>query len=189
MQNAECDFCSYSRFALDILEKLKIQINNIGLCGFEWNHGLEESDEQQFDDGFSDDFMFDIEKVYPRLKKNWAKNLLEEVALMNYKTKDGTINAPMIRIRESFVVIFVQDVGEGYIYLNYDMLPEGINIDELSDKAFQNLTRDITYRMVEGKEKGIYGLVAGGDFEAEVLICNGIWQDCAKMLCGDIFLK
>jgi len=42
------------------------------------------------------------------------------------------------------------------------MLPEDVNIDELSDKAFENLARDIRYRMVEGKEKGIYGLVAGG---------------------------
>lgn len=130
--------------------------------------------------------MFDVEKVYPRIKKNWAKNPLEEVTLLNYETQDGKLNAPMLRIRESFVEIFMQDVGDGYVYLDYDMLPDDVNIDELSDKAFENLKRDISFRMVEGKEKGIYGLAAGGDFEAEVLLCSGIWQECAKTLGGDL---
>lgn len=36
--------------------------------------------------------------------------------------------------------------------------------------------------MVESKEAGVYGLVAGGDFEAEALCLPGIWEDCSEAL-------
>lgn len=86
----------------------------------------------------------------------------------------GKVNAPMYRIWESCVGLFMQDVGEEYVYLDYDMLPENIDIDKLTEKAFENLSRDIDYRMEENKEKGIFGLLAGGDFEAESLCFGGI---------------
>lgn len=32
---------AFSQYALDVLNRLQIQIEKIGICGFEWNHGLE----------------------------------------------------------------------------------------------------------------------------------------------------
>lgn len=177
---------SFSRYALNLFEKIRLQIHENGDCSFEWCHSEEDLRTKTFDDGFSDDFIFNAEKVYPRIKKNWAKKPLEEVSLLNYKAPDGKVNAPMYRIWESYVGLFMQDVGEGYVYLDYDMLPENIDIDKLNEKAFENLSRDIDYRMEESKEKGIFGLLAGGDFEVESLCFGGIWEQCANTLNGNL---
>lgn len=79
-------------------------------------------------------------------------------------------------------------MGSTYMYLTYDNLPEDTSVQLLEGKAFENLYRDITYRMVESKEAGVYGLVAGGDFEAEALCLLGIWEDCSEELQDDLLI-
>lgn len=168
-----------SRYGLMLLEKIRAKAEELGFCSFEWssNEG----------DGF-DDFVFDINKVYPRLKKNLAKDPTKEVKLMNYSAPDGKLNAPMYSFLDSYVYFFMQDEGKGYMYLDYDMIPEGIDAQELSDKAFENLTRDVQYRMSKSKYEGIYGILAGGDFEAESLCLDGLWKSCAEELGGDLVI-
>ena len=59
---------------------------------------------------------------------------------------------------------------------------------ELQNTAFENLCRDIQYRSVESKESGIYGIVAGRDFEAESLCIPGIWKEVSKQLNDDLLI-
>ena len=139
-----------------------------------------------FDDGFSDDFIFDIEKIYPRIKKNWAKHPEKEVSLMGYEAPGGKLDAPMITVLDSYVVILMQDVGEGYLYLNYDQIPDDMDIHNLFDKAVENMLRDKTFRMQESRNKGIYGILAGGDFEAESLLLD--WANMSAELECDLLI-
>ncbi len=189
---------SYSRYGLDFLERCQKWIQENGkLCELEWTHLSKENGEKtEFQDGFSDDYIYEADKIYPRIKKNWSKTPAETVTLMaannNFNNQSGEIqeynNIPMFRIYDSYIITLIQDMGSTYMYLTYDNLPEDTSAQLLESKAFENLCRDITYRMVESKEAGVYGLVAGGDFEAEALCLPGIWEDCSETLQDDLLI-
>lgn len=196
---------SYSRYCLDFLKRVKALIGEKNICDIEWTHI---SNECQFNDGFSDDLVFDINKVYPRLKKNWAKNPLEEVSLTAFneetcdysgrcdhigklvmlRTMDSSERLVMLRTMDSYIGLFVQDTENTYTYLTYDMLPEDQSIEELEEVAFENLVKNVNYQMIESKEPGIYGIIAGGDFEAESILLNDIWNTVSKELDDDIII-
>ena len=179
---------SYSRFCLDFLERVRSFIKNKDdICDLEWTHSDKDG---PFDDGFSDDFVFDERKIYPRIKKNWAKDPLDEVSLMapNGPAPSYPENMVMIRYMDSLIGMFVQDVGCAFTYITYDMLPEGADVMKLQETAFNNLSQDITYRSVESKEQGIFGIVAGGDFEAESLCIKSIWKEISEDLNDDILI-
>lgn len=190
--------CSYSRYGLDFLESCRKWIRENGnLCELEWTHlPKDNGEETEFQDGFSDDYIFEPDKIYPRIKKNWSKNPAETVTLMaannNFYNEGGQTqeynHIPMFRIYDSYIITLMQDMGSTYMYLTYDHLPKDTSVELLEERAFGNLHRDITYRMVESKEAGVYGLVAGGDFEAEALCLPGIWEDCSEALQDDLLI-
>lgn len=176
---------SYSRYCLDFLERVRNYIKNNGdICDIEWTHS---ENDGPFEDGFSDDFVFDPENVYPRLKKNWSDNPQEKVALMAV-SEDAPEYSDLVmyRVLDSYVLLFVQDVGSAFTYIKYDMLPEGMTPDQLQAKAYENLSADIQYRSCESKEPGIFGILAGGDFEAESLSFPEMWLSLAEELDDDL---
>lgn len=191
--------CSYSNYALDFLERFQKWIQQNGaLCELEWTHLQKDGEEEtDYQDGFSDDYIFEPDKIYPRIKKNWSKTPTETVSLMaansNFYNPDSETqeynNNPMFRIYDSYIITLLQDMGNTYMYLIYDNLPEDTSVQLLESKAFENLQRDITYRMVESKNPGVYGLVAGGDFEAEALCLPGIWENCSEELQDDLLIS
>ena len=160
-------------------------------------HPLSDDGTEEFQDGFSDDYTFDMDKIYPRIKKNWSKTPSETVTLMaaknNHNNQGREIqeynNIPMFRIYDSYIITLIKDMGSTYIYLTYDELPGDISIESIESRAFENLHHDVTYRMVESRETGVYGLVAGGDFEAEALCLPGIWEDCSEGLQDDLLIS
>ena len=179
---------SYSAYGLDFLERIKAFIKQNGdICDFEWTHSTEDG---PFNDGFSDDYVFDARKIYPRVRKNWAKDPLKEISLLatGPNSNDYDDQYVMLRFMDRFVGMFVQDLGNAFTYIRYPMLPEGMDVDELQKIAFENLARDITYRSVGSREEGVYGIVCGGNFEAESICNMGIWQDVSKMIGDDVIV-
>ena len=179
---------SYSRYCLDFLERVRAFIKNKDdICDIEWTHS---DNDGPFEDGFSDDFVFDRRKIYPRIKKNRAKDPLKEVSLMEPygPAAEYPDNLVMIRFMDSLIGLFVQDVGSAYTYITYDMLPEGTDVAELERMAFDNLSADITYKSVESKEQGVFGIIAGGNFEAESLCINNIWKEVSEDLNDDLVI-
>ena len=72
---------SYSRYCIDFLGRVSDFIKNDGdFCDLEWTHDYKDG---EFNDGFSDEYVFDKEKLYPRIRKNWAEDPLNEVKLMS----------------------------------------------------------------------------------------------------------
>ena len=94
----------------------------------------------------------------------------------------------MIRIMDSFIGMLVQDIGSVLTYITYDKLPDGADVMELWNKAFDNLCRDINYRWSESKEPGVYGILAGGDFEAESLCLDYVWKNLSDDLNDDLIV-
>lgn len=189
---------SYSQYCIEFLKRVQTFIReNVSQCDLEWTHLQSEGDtEVQYNDGFSDEYVFDIDKIYPRIKKNWSKKPLQEVTLMasegninsNGEGRDSYENTPMFRVMDSYVILLMQDVGSTYAYLTYDNIPDGMDISGIQKKAFDNLLRDKTYRIEESKISGIYGILCGGDFEAESLCCLGIWADVSENLKDDLLI-
>lgn len=190
--------CSYSMYGLDFFERCRKWIQENGdLCELEWTHLSKDSGEEtEFQDGFCDDYIFELDKIYPRIKKNWSKMPTETVVLMaannNFNNQDDEKqaynNSPMFRIHDSYIITLIQDMGSTYLYLTYENLPDDTDIEALENKAFENLFRDVTYRMMESKEEGVYGLVSGGNFEAEALCLPCIWEDCSEVLQDDLLI-
>ena len=179
---------SYSRYCISFLERVRAFIKQKDdICDIEWTHSPEDG---PFEDGFSDDFVFDEKKVYPRVKKNWAKDPLNEVSLMALgpSAPDYSDQMVMIRFMDSLIGMFVQDIGSAFTYITYDILPEGTDIMKLQETAFENLARDIQYRSCESKVPGIYGIIAGGDFEAESLCIKSIWKEVSEELNDDVVI-
>lgn len=183
----------YSRYGIDFLERAKTFIGKSGLdCDLEWTHIFKDGAENEFDDGFCDDYVFDAEKIYPRLKYNYSQNPLETVKLMmtdsNFEVGESegelTGRVPMTRCWDSYVMMFIQDVGSTYKVINYDDMPEGMTVEELEKKAFDNLLRDVSYRLAESSvHPGVWGIIAGGNFEAESLRLL-IWREISDKLGG-----
>ncbi|MCR5804682.1 MAG: hypothetical protein K6G47_10505 [Clostridia bacterium] len=177
---------SYSQYCIDFLNRFKEYIKANGdFCDLEWTHS---EGETGFEDGFSDEYVFDPEKIYPRLRKNWAKNPQEEISLMAVNDSESYPDMPMMRVMDSYVICLVIDAGSVFNYLSYDKIPEGTDIQKLFDKAFDNLNRDIQYRYEESKEKGIFGILCGGNFEAESLCFDTTWKQLSDMLGDDLMI-
>ena len=179
---------SYSKYCIGFLERVRAFIKGKDdICDIEWTHSSEDG---PFEDGFSDDFVFDKTKIYPRIKKNWAKDPQNRVSLMPPDASDPDYpdQMVMIRVMDSFIVMLVQDMGSVLTYITYDKLPDGADVMELWNKAFDNLCRDIHYRWSESKEPGIYGILAGGDFEAESLCLDYVWKNLSDDLNDDLIV-
>lgn len=179
---------SYSKYCIDFLERVRSFIKNKdNICDIEWIHN---SEGEQFNDGFSDDYVFEPEKIYPRLKKNWAKNPLEEIALMPIsEITPGFKNLVMFRVLDSFIGTFVVDIGEEFVYVTYDMLPTDVTPEQLQEIAFDNLAKNVEYKYCESKEPGVFGIIAGGNFEAESICWSGLWEELAEKLNDDIIIS
>lgn len=185
----------YSKYCIEFLERFKNAIKQNGdLCELEWTHLPSEEESKVFDDGFSDDYVFDPEKIYPRLKYNFANNPFESVEIMMPNNnpdsdKNGKENnMPMFRVWDKYVICLIQDVGNVFKYITYDDIPQGCNVEQLEKKAFENLERDVDFRLSESVEHGVYGILAGGNFEAESLLKLDIWSDVSQNFGSDLFI-
>lgn len=179
---------SYSKYCIDFLERVKSFIKNKdNICEIEWIHN---SEGEQFNDGFSDDYIFEPEKIYPRLKKNWAKNPSEEISLMAASNNAPDYkNLVMFRVMDSFIGTFVVDIGEEFRYFTYDMLPSNVTPEKLQEIAFDNLSKNIKYKYCESKEPGVFGIITGGNFEAESICWPSMWEELAEKLNDDIIIS
>lgn len=178
----------FSRYCLDFLERVRSFIRNRDdLCDIEWTHP---DRDEPFNDGFSDDFVFDPDRVFIRLKKNWAKDPLKEVSLMAVDENACDYNnMPMYRYMDSFVYMFMQDMGNVFSYLTYDMLPADMDIEKLQAHAFDNMSKHVQFRFAESNTEGIYGILAGGDFEAEALLFPDLFRSIADDLNDDLLIS
>lgn len=177
---------SYSKYCLDFFERVKKVTDDLGY-EFEWGHL--DDDKVQYNDGFSDDYVFDKEKVYPRIKVNYAKKPDKVILLMaNMGANKTSDDIPMRRALEKYVYMVIQDVGDVYKIVEYSDLPEGYSNEQLFEQAFKNMCRDVKYRIEETIEKGIYGLLAGGNFEAESLLLD-VWGDVSSKFNDDLIIS
>lgn len=180
---------SYSNYSISFLEKFKKHIKETDdICDLEWEHDTKDG---PFNDGFNDEYVFDSTKLYPRIKKNWAKNPLENISILNTNKQvpDQLNNLVLFKSWDSFIDFIMVDIGEGFDYFSYDMMPADMTPEQLRDIAFENLINKIKYKYCEIKEPGIFLISADGNFEAESIYLTGIWEQVANQLGDDIIIS
>ena len=111
------------------------------------------------------------------------------MAMANNDNTTDYKNLVMFRVMDSFIGTFVVDIVDEFMYFTYDMLPNNVTPEQLQEIAFNNLSNNIKYRFCESKEQGIFGILAGGNFEAESILWSGMWEKLAEKLNDDIVIS
>ena len=94
-----------------------------------------------------------------------------------------TVKALRFYEKEKLLIPASVDEWTGYRFYETSQLEDAARI-----KAFNNLYRDINYRWSESKEPGVYGILAGGDFEAESLCLDYVWKNLSDDLNDDLIV-
>lgn len=189
---------SYSKSAIDFLNRIKIFLNDRGpeivsdiVIELDWGHFFNEKNDEnnEFNDGFIEEFELDADKIYPRLKRNMSKDLA------NIKL-DGVPNdfVSFGYFDNKYAIVLLQDEGETLHVLSLkDIEDSGMYTEDslnlLLNKSFENLFNNVEYRMQETIENGIYGLLAGGNFESESLCRKDIWSEISEIFNDDLFIS
>lgn len=181
---------SFSQYALDYFERMKEFLNSNNICDFKWGHlpPQEGEPEEVFHDGFSDDYVFDLNQIYPRIKKNHAKKPNKEIVIATIMSDGRSIDMPISRIYDSFVVFLVQDIGDSYKFILNADIPSDVSMEQINQKAFENLS-SVKFECHSTKdEPGINMLTCGGNFEAESLLLPALWQHLADQVGDDLII-
>lgn len=178
---------SYSKYCIEFLERVKKFIKEKDdICDIEWTHPKEDG---KFNDGFSDELIIDTDKIYPRLKLNISENKDE------IKLEDTPESFVSIRYFDNkYALVLLQDCGHFFHLLSLDELESQNlytedNVTSLFNKSLDNLCKNVEYRMQEVTESGIYGIIAGGYFESEILCLNHMWKEISEKLDDDLLIS
>ncbi|MGL5234079.1 MAG: DUF1444 family protein [Empedobacter falsenii] len=89
---------------------------------------------------------------------------------------------------EDLIIIYAEDKGNRFNYFNNNEF-EKLNIkkDTLLDFAKNNLN-NIIPKIEKVGENGEYGLIAGGDYEANLILLNTLWTKDNFKVDGDIIV-
>ena len=179
--------CPYSKYCIEFLERVKKFIKEKDdICDIEWTH---QKEDEKFNDGFSDELIIDTDKIYPRLKLNISENKDE------IKLEDAPESFVSIRYFDNkYALVLLQDCGDFFHLLSLDELESQNlytedNVTSLFNTSLDNLCKNVEYRMQEITESGIYGIIAGGYFESEILCLNHMWKDISEKLDDDLLIS
>jgi len=106
-------------------------------------------------------------KIYPLIK----------VQAFVEQAKNSTIKAdiPVIKFLADLVIVFVVDKGDIFEILQRNQIPPEISDDDLYQLSAENLSRDIEFSVQQAKYD-VYGIIAGGNFEASSLCLRNVWE-------------
>ena len=105
----------YSKQSIEFLERIKKGIKDKDdICDIEWMHSKEDG---KFNDGFSDELIIDINKIYPRLKLNISENK-DTIKLEN--TPKDFVSISYFDNR--YALILLQDCGDFFHLLSLEEL-------------------------------------------------------------------
>jgi len=113
-------------------------------------------------------------KIYP-----WVKSSLSYEEILG----DKIISIDLLekKLIADLVVFFALDRGDDFRVLRPMDIPKDYSIEVLYKLACQNLTRDITFKIVLTNYGG-YGICADGNHEAGALCLDHIWEYIADRM-------
>lgn len=125
-------------------------------------------------------------EIYPWVKKSLSDKETAEDEIIN-------IDIPTKNLIADLIVLFVVEESEGFRVLQSKDIPKEYSIDDLCELACQNLTRNITFKIIPLTYGGYGvwatrdGLNADGNLDAGALCLNHIWEFIANEV-GENFI-
>lgn len=126
-----------------------------------------------------------IERIVPVIKdKNYITDIQRSLS------KKGGVKATTDLVfdnyNEELVIIYAEDQESSIKYFsNEDFINSGFPRDSLLSESIKNLDR-ILPSIERVGENGFYGLIAGGDYEASLILFESMWNKDNFQVKGDI---
>lgn len=101
--------------------------------------------------------------------------------------QDGEVSADLVIMdfMADLYVAFAVDEGDEFSLLQWDDVPDGMDIDALYALGKKNLTEQVEFTLT-GTSYGGFGILAGGDHEAGALCLEFVWDAVAKQAGEDL---
>jgi len=128
----------------------------------------------------------DINRIVPIIKPiSYLEDVKEEAKAIG-ATKD--IEGVYQKYNNELIIVYAEDTKNNIQYLARDDLKDlSINIDSLLTIAVKNLDKLLTSIKKKGNN-GVYMLVAGGDYEASIILLNDILRKEHFDINGDLVI-
>ena len=138
-----------------------------------------------------DDTVVDLNKVFPRVKAIFGRDIPDPHPRSNPENEHMSLSFEESPIYDDFAeglgVFYALDKGNRYQLLQNKDLSEVITREKLRDSALNNMTMavaDVTE--VKGDPSNIMMLTNGGNFEAAMLLVDGMWGNLTEVFQDDI---
>jgi uncharacterized protein YtpQ (UPF0354 family) len=128
----------------------------------------------------------DITRIVPIIKPVEFLNDIKNEAKGIGATKD--VEGVYEQYNDQLIIAYAEDTKNSIRYLTHDDLKDlPINPDSLRTIAVKNVDRLLTSIQKKGNN-GVYMLVAGGDYEASIILLNGILNKENFAVNGDLVI-
>jgi hypothetical protein len=138
-----------------------------------------------------DNIVFDLNKVFPRLKAVFGGETPDPHPRPNPDNEHVSLSFEESPVYDDFVeglgVFYAIDKGNRYQLLQNKDLSDVITREKLREAALNNMALEVADRTeVNGDPSNIMMLTNGGNFEAAMLLVDGMWENLAEVLHDDI---
>jgi uncharacterized protein YtpQ (UPF0354 family) len=125
----------------------------------------------------------DRTRITPVIKdKAWIAEVRDAMKARGAQKIPENVYEPF---NDSLIIVYVEDNPKSVRYLTpKDVVDAGINRGELRDLAVNNLKRLLPKIEAHGAN-GFFMLTAGGDYEASLLLLDGIWNSRQFQVAGE----
>ena len=135
--------------------------------------------------------MIDFEKVFPRLKETYKDD-----APIEYEAKGGGSielskeDSPVMKpFAQNLTISYAIDMGTHYQFIANRDLSEEVTIEKLHEAALRNMIDEIADNIqAHGDKTDVLMITNGGNYEAAMLIWDGIWPQIESVVEGDFYV-
>ncbi|WP_029903232.1 DUF1444 family protein [Prevotella sp. 10(H)] len=134
--------------------------------------------------------MIDLKKVFPRLKETYPDDApvmleLQEGKNITLSQEDSPVMKPFA---DNLTISYAIDKGTHYEFIPNRDLSDELTIDMMHDAAMENMIDEIADNIqAHGDPADVLMITNGGNYEAAMLIWDGIWPQIESIVGGELY--
>lgn len=137
------------------------------------------------------DLVIDLSKVVPRMKAVYGKETIDPVPPTDPESehlKMSVEDSPVMEpLTTGLSIFYAMDMGNRYLLIQNRHLSSTITQEALHAAALTNMGREISDKtQVNGDPASVMMLTNGGNFEATMLLVDGMWENLKEVFKDDI---
>lgn len=135
--------------------------------------------------------MIDFTKVFPRLKETYQNDTPIELTAEDGKTMTLPYeDSPVMKeFAQNLTISYALDMGSHYQFIANRDLSDEVTIEKLHEAALQNMIDEVADNIqAHGDVTDVVMITNGGNYEAAMLIWDGIWPQIESVVGGDFYV-